>query len=265
MGGAQPLAVTHERRRLPRRRRRPGPAAPPRRAPLPRRGGRRPRRRDRRAALAAKASAAALSVGVVGNAAEVLPELLRRGVDDRHRHRPDLARTTRCPTCPRASTLDDWARLRGRRSPRSSPTGRGSRWPSTSRRWSGSMDAGAEVFDYGNSIRDEARQGGYDRAFDFPGFVPAYIRPLFCEGKGPFRWAALSGDPARHRRDRPGRARPVPGQRPPAPLDPRRRGSGSRSRGCRPGSAGSATASATRPGCAFNEMVAVGRVSARRS
>ena len=57
------------------------------------------------------------------------------------------------------------------------------------------MDAGAEVFDYGNSIRGEAQQGGYDRAFDFPGFVPAYIRPLFCEGKGPFRWAALSGDP----------------------------------------------------------------------
>jgi urocanate hydratase len=56
-------------------------------------------------------------------------------------------------------------------------------------------DAGAEVFDYGNSIRDEARQGGYERAFEFPGFVPAYIRPLFCEGKGPFRWAALSGDP----------------------------------------------------------------------
>jgi urocanate hydratase len=57
------------------------------------------------------------------------------------------------------------------------------------------QDRGAEVFDYGNSIRDEARKGGYDRAFEFPGFVPAYIRPLFCEGKGPFRWAALSGDP----------------------------------------------------------------------
>src|ERR671929_175295 len=60
----------------------------------------------------------------------------------------------------------------------------------------GFLDAGAEVFDYGNSIRDEARQGGFERAFAFPGFVPAYIRPLFCEGKGPFRWAALSGDPA---------------------------------------------------------------------
>jgi urocanate hydratase len=57
------------------------------------------------------------------------------------------------------------------------------------------QDVGAEVFDYGNSIRDEARQGGYERAFEFPGFVPAYIRPLFCEGKGPFRWVALSGDP----------------------------------------------------------------------
>ena len=59
----------------------------------------------------------------------------------------------------------------------------------------GFLDGGAEVFDYGNSIRDEARLGGYERAFAFPGFVPAYIRPLFCEGKGPFRWVALSGDP----------------------------------------------------------------------
>jgi urocanate hydratase len=59
----------------------------------------------------------------------------------------------------------------------------------------GFMDKGAEVFDYGNSIRGEAQLAGYTRAFDFPGFVPAYIRPLFCEGKGPFRWAALSGDP----------------------------------------------------------------------
>jgi urocanate hydratase len=60
----------------------------------------------------------------------------------------------------------------------------------------GFLDAGAEVFDYGNSIRGEAELAGYTRAFAFPGFVPAYIRPLFCEGKGPFRWAALSGDAA---------------------------------------------------------------------
>ncbi len=65
-------------------------------------------------------------------------------------------------------------------------------WP----RWSASPDAGAEVFDYGNSIRGEAQLAGYERAFDFPGFVPAYIRPLFCAGRGPFRWVALSGDPA---------------------------------------------------------------------
>jgi urocanate hydratase len=60
----------------------------------------------------------------------------------------------------------------------------------------GFMDKGAEVFDYGNSLRAEAKLGGFDRAFDYPGFLPAYIRPLFCEGKGPFRWVALSGDPA---------------------------------------------------------------------
>ena len=73
--------------------------------------------------------------------------------------------------------------------------GPASRWPPTSPPWSASSTPGAEVFDYGNSIRGEAELAGYARAFDFPGFVPAYIRPLFCEGKGPFRWAALSGDP----------------------------------------------------------------------
>jgi urocanate hydratase len=60
----------------------------------------------------------------------------------------------------------------------------------------GFKDRGAEVFDYGNSLRAEAKLGGFERAFDYPGFVPAYIRPQFCEGRGPFRWAALSGDPA---------------------------------------------------------------------
>src|SRR5436190_7717827 len=59
----------------------------------------------------------------------------------------------------------------------------------------GFLDAGAEVFDYGNSLRAEAKLGGFERAFAYPGFMPAYIRPLFCEGRGPFRWVALSGDP----------------------------------------------------------------------
>ena len=144
--------------------------------------------------LAAKARGRALSVGVVGNAAEVLPELLRRGVavdivtDQTSAHDPlaylptgvasRTGRTTRPP------------------SRRSSPTGPARRWPHHVEAMVGFLDRGAEVFDYGNSIRGEAKLGGYERAFDFPGFVPAYIRPLFCEGKGPFRWAALSGDPA---------------------------------------------------------------------
>ena len=111
----------------------------------------------------------------------------------RHRHRPDQrARPAVLPAA--RCRLDGLARLRRDANRRNSPTAPGNRWPA--RRGDGRLpDAGAEVFDYGNTIRDEARQGGYERAFDFPGFVPAYIRPLFCEGKGPFRWAALSGDP----------------------------------------------------------------------
>ncbi len=90
---------------------------------------------------------------------------------------------------------------RGRGAPSPRPRrlhrpGPGTRWPGTARRWSPSSTAGVEVFDYGNSLRREAQLGGFERAFDYPGFLPAYIRPLFCEGKGPFRWAALSGDPA---------------------------------------------------------------------
>ena len=124
-----------------------------------------------------------------------LPGAAAPGRGDRHRHRPDQR--------PRPAELRP-----GRRRPRRRRRlrrgeaggvhrpGPGVAWPRTSRRWSGSWTRGAEVFDYGNSIRGEAQLGGYDRAFAFPGFVPAYIRPLFAEGKGPFRWAALSGDPA---------------------------------------------------------------------
>ena len=74
------------------------------------------------------------------------------------------------------------------------------------------QDRGAEVFDYGNSLRAEARLGGFEHAFDYPGFVPAYIRPLFCEGKGPFRWVALSGDPADIAATDRGAHRGLPGQ-----------------------------------------------------
>ncbi len=143
--------------------------------------------------LAARAARRALSVGVVGNAAEVFPELLRRGVeidvvtDQTSAHDP-------LSYLPEGVALEDWADYADRKPEEFTDRARESMARHVEA-MVGFMDAGAEVFDYGNSIRDEARQGGYDRAFAFPGFVPAYIRPLFCEGKGPFRWAALSGDP----------------------------------------------------------------------
>ena len=111
----------------------------------------------------------------------------------------------------------------------------------------GFQDAGAEVFDYGNSIRDEARKGGYDRAFEFPGFVPAYIRPLFCEGKGPFRWAALSGDPADIAATDRAILELFPDNDAAAQAGSPWPRSGCTSRGCRRGSAGSGTASGTWP------------------
>jgi urocanate hydratase len=144
-------------------------------------------------ALAAREQQRAHSVGLVGNAAVVLPELLRRGVavdvvtDQTSAHDP-LA------YCPIGVSIDEWHDLAA-----ADPEGFTQRARESMARhveaMVGFMDAGAEVFDYGNSIRGEAQLAGYDRAFDFPGFVPAYIRPLFCEGKGPFRWVALSGDP----------------------------------------------------------------------
>ncbi|MBS1694000.1 MAG: urocanate hydratase [Actinobacteria bacterium] len=134
-----------------------------------------------------------LSIGVVGNAAEVFPYLLEIGApidivtDQTSAHDP-------LSYLPVGVALEDWHTLADK-----DPA-----WFTTQAQASmarhveamvGFADRGAEVFDYGNSIRDEARKGGYARAFDFPGFVPAYIRPLFEEGLGPFRWAALSGDP----------------------------------------------------------------------
>jgi len=143
---------------------------------------------------AAKAKPRALSVGLVGNCASVLPELLRRGVevdvvtDQTSAHDP-LA------YLPDGVDVDDWSSAAAKDPVDFTDRARASMARHVEA-MVGFLDAGAEVFDYGNSIRDEARQGGYERAFAFPGFVPAYIRPLFCEGKGPFRWVALSGDPA---------------------------------------------------------------------
>jgi urocanate hydratase len=147
----------------------------------------------RRAKEAAKARQP-LSIGLLGNAAEVLPQLLAGGAeidvvtDQTSAHDP-------LTYLPRGVAFEDMAALRAE-----DPAGFTRRARESMAAHVAAMvgfqDAGAEVFDYGNSIRGEAQLAGYARAFDFPGFVPAYIRPLFCQGKGPFRWAALSGDPA---------------------------------------------------------------------
>ncbi|MER7129841.1 urocanate hydratase [Streptosporangium saharense] len=135
-----------------------------------------------------------LSIGVEANAAQAVPDLLARGAeidvvtDQTSAHDP-LA------YLPIGVAFEDMAAEAAK-----DPEGFTQRARESMARhveaMVGFQDAGAEVFDYGNSIRGEAQLAGYTRAFDFPGFVPAYIRPLFCEGKGPFRWAALSGDPA---------------------------------------------------------------------
>jgi urocanate hydratase len=144
-------------------------------------------------ALAAKTERRATSIGVVGNCAEVFPELLRRGVpidivtDQTSAHDP-------LSYLPEGIGVEDWATYAEQKPEEFTDRARASMAHHVQAMVE-FQDAGAEVFDYGNSIRDEARLGGYERAFEFPGFVPAYIRPLFCEGKGPFRWVALSGDP----------------------------------------------------------------------
>jgi urocanate hydratase len=144
-------------------------------------------------ALAAKTERRATSIGVVGNCAEVFPDLLRRGVpidivtDQTSAHDP-------LSYLPEGISVEDWATYAEQKPEEFTDRARASMTHHVQAMVE-FQDAGAEVFDYGNSIRDEARLGGYERAFEFPGFVPAYIRPLFCEGKGPFRWVALSGDP----------------------------------------------------------------------
>ncbi len=149
-------------------------------------------------AVAARDERRALSIGLLGNAAEIVPQMLARSApmdivtDQTSAHDP-LA------YLPIGVELDQMAAYA-----RAKPAEFTDRARESMARhveaMVGFLDAGAEVFDYGNSIRAEAAKAGYPRAFDFPGFVPAYIRPLFCEGKGPFRWAALSGDPADIRR-----------------------------------------------------------------
>jgi urocanate hydratase len=145
-----------------------------------------------RRAAQAKARRQALSIGILANAADVVPQLLATGAeidvvtDQTSAHDPLMY-------VPRGIRVEEMADLRVK-----DPVGLTNMARDSMARhveaMVGFLDAGAEVFDYGNSIRAEARTAGFARAFAFPGFVPAYIRPLFCEGKGPFRWAALSGE-----------------------------------------------------------------------
>jgi urocanate hydratase len=147
-----------------------------------------------RRAVAARDEKRPLSIGVLGNAAELLPRLLEMKApidvvtDQTSAHDP-------LSYLPVGVAFEDWHDA-AERDPAGFTKDAQASMAAHVRAMVEFQDAGAVVFDYGNSIRDEARKGGYDRAFEFPGFVPAYIRPLFCEGKGPFRWAALSGDPA---------------------------------------------------------------------
>jgi len=145
--------------------------------------------------MAAKAEGRALSVGLLGNAADVFPELLRRGVgfdivtDQTSAHDPLNG------YIPNGYDVAAAAEFRAA-DPRGYIAAARESMAVHCEAMVGFQKAGSEVFDYGNNLRGEARLGGFADAFSYPGFVPAYIRDLFCEGIGPFRWAALSGDPA---------------------------------------------------------------------
>ena len=169
--------------------------------------------------LAAKRARRRLSVGLCANAAEVVPELLRRGfaadivTDQTSAHDPLVGYV------PAGLSLAEADELRAR-----DPEGyvRRARQSAAAHCFAmvGFQEAGAEVFDYGNSLRREAQLGGFENAFAYPGFVPAYIRPLFCEGKGPFRWVGALGRSGRHRRHGSSGAGGVPRRRGARPLDP---------------------------------------------
>ena len=143
----------------------------------------------------ARENGAPLSVGFLGNAAEILPELASRGVV------PDMVTDQTSAHDPLQGYVPHGISYREALDLRESDPGRYQKMAMNSmaahvRAMLEFQRLGSHVFDYGNNIRQQAYDHGVSEAFDFPGFVPAYIRPLFCLGKGPFRWAALSGDPA---------------------------------------------------------------------
>ena len=221
MGGAQPLAVTlnegvalcvevdattppaPHRRALPRRARR---RSRRRRRALPRGGARRSARS--RSASSATPRPCSSSCSTLGFEADIVTDQTSAH-DPLDGYVPD---TTDDADALRAEDPDEYVKQR-----------RAARWPPTAPRWSASRTRGAEVFDYGNSLRAEAKLGGFERAFDYPGFVPAYIRPLFCRGQGPVPLGRALRRPRRHRRDRPRGPRGVPGRRAARALDRGRR------------------------------------------
>jgi urocanate hydratase len=142
----------------------------------------------------AKRDGEPLSIGIPGNAAEVFTELLERGFTPDAVTDQTSAHDPLGGYIPAGYGLEEAAELRESDPERYVEEARASMARHCAA-MVGFQDRGVEVFDYGNNLRAEAKLGGFERAFDYPGFVPAYVRPLFCEGKGPFRWAALSGDP----------------------------------------------------------------------
>jgi urocanate hydratase len=142
----------------------------------------------------ARANGEAVSIGLLGNCADALPELLARGFAPEVVTDQTSAHDPLGGYIPAGLSVEQAAELRA-----SDPDEYQKRALDSMARHCeamvGFMDAGAVVFDYGNNLRAGAKAGGFARAFDYPGFVPAFVRPMFCEGKGPFRWAALSGDP----------------------------------------------------------------------
>ena len=264
MGGAQPLAATmagasHAGGRMP--------AEPDRDAPEDRLSGRpgpesRRRAGDHQYRLA---EGRAVSVGLLGNAAEVFPELVETRRAPGCGHRPDL--------CPRSAERLPARGLEpgsvgaheDQRPPERHPRGQGIHEACRLQAMLDFHRQGIPTLDYGNNIRQMALEMGVEHAFDFPGFVPAYIRPLFCRGVGPFRWCRPFGRSRGHLQDRRQGEGADAGQPASAQLARHGQANASSSRVCRHASAGSAWAIARVLGLAFNEMVAKGELSRRRS
>ena len=204
-----------------------------------------------------------VSVGILGNAADVFAEIARRGdhfdlvTDQTSAH--DMLNGY----VPRGSSSPTRSRCASP-TPTSTCAGRARRRSGTSRRCSTSRTPGSHVFDYGNNLRTEARDAGLEHAFDFPGFVPAYVRPLFCRGAGPVPVGGALGRPGRHPPHRRGAPRGVPRRRAPPALAARGARADRLPGAARRGSAGLATATAPRLACSSTTSSAAAR-SRRRS